>query len=142
MTPSASCPTLFLDFDGVLHSGQAKPAEYFYKMPLLVEAIGDANIHIIISSSWRFQWTYEEIEGHFPENIRSKVAGMTGNAFIGRHARWTEIITYVRDKKISNWRAIDDSRFEFPNPCLELIWCEGSRGLEQSQVAEIRRWLG
>jgi hypothetical protein len=141
-TWSATCPTLFLDFDGVLHSGQANPADYFCKMPLFVEAIGDAHIQIVISSSWRFQRNYEEIEGLFPDSIRSKLVGTTGDAFIGRHARWTEIKTYVRDRRISNWRALDDSRFEFPNPCSELIWCEGSRGLEQGQVTEIRGWLG
>lgn len=142
MIRSKPCRTLFLDFDGVLHASHAKPAEYFRKMPLLVEAIGDANVRIIVSSSWRFQSTYEEIESAFPQNIKGKLDGMTGDAFIGRHARWHEIQACVLTKRISNWRALDDSRFEFPNPCPELIWCEGSRGLQQSQIAEIQRWLG
>ena len=141
-TRTATCPTLFLDFDGVLHPGHAKPADYLCKMPLLVEAIGDSGVKIIISSSWRFQWTYEEIEALLPDSIRCKLVGITGDAFIGRHARWREIKTCVRDRKISNWRALDDSRFEFPNPCPELIWCEGSWGLGDSQVADIQRWLG
>ena len=76
-----------------------------------------------------------------PESIKSKIDGMTGGAIIGRHARWNEIKTYVLENKIANWRALDDSHFEFPNPCPELILCEGSRGLEQNQVAEIRLWL-
>ena len=141
-TRSGTCPTLFLDFDGVMHSGHAKPADYFCKMPLLVEAIGAANVKVIVSSSWRFQLTYEEIEDLFPDSIRSKLAGITGDAFIGRHARGTEIKTCVRDRKISNWRALDDIRFEFPSPCPELIGCEGSRGLEERQTAELQRWLG
>ena len=141
-TRTATCPTLFLDFDGVLHPGHANPADYLCKMRMLVEAIGDSSVNIIISSSWRFQWTYEEIEALFPDSIRCKLAGITGDAFIGRHARWHEIKTCVRDRRISNWRALDDSRFEFPNPCPELIGCEGSRGLEGSQVAYIQKWLG
>ncbi|MCF8160485.1 MAG: hypothetical protein K9J76_07265 [Polaromonas sp.] len=139
---STSCPTLFLDFDGVLHPSHAKPANYFCNMPLLLDAIGNANVMIVVSSSWRFQSTYGEIECLFPRNIRGKLNGITGDAFIGRHARWHEIQSFVFARKISNWRALDDSRFEFPNHCPELIWCEGSRGLEQSQVSEIRTWLG
>jgi hypothetical protein len=111
-------------------------------MPQLVNAIGSANVKIVISSSWRFQFTYEEIVSLFPQDIRDRLNGMTGDAFIGRHARWHEIQTFVRSRGMRNWRALDDSRFEFPNPCSELIGCEGSRGLEQSQVTEIQRWLG
>ena len=136
------CPTLFLDFDGVLHPGHATPSDLFCKVPLLVESIAGTTIRIVISSSWRFQRTYKEIESHFPQSVREKFVGATGEAFIGRYARWQEIQSYVKAQKILNWRALDDSHFEFPNLCSELILCEGSRGLEQRQVAQIREWAG
>ena len=134
-------PTLFLDFDGVLHPGHAKPADFIFKMPMFAEAIGSNDVRIIVSSSWRFQLTYNEIESRFPVSLRKKIDGVTGDAFVGRHARWQEIQACVRSRGISNWRALDDSRFEFPVGCTELIWCEGSRGIEQAQVVQIRTWL-
>jgi len=135
-------PTLFLDFDGVLHRGHAKPSSYLCKMPLLIQAIGAFNVKIIVSSSWRFQMTYTEIKMLFPHILRSKLDGMTGDAFIGPHARWNEITACVRDRNIANWRALDDSFFEFPKSCDELICCEGGKGLEATQVSEIQSWLG
>ena len=139
---SRHTPTIFLDFDGVLHPGHAEPSSYFCKMPFLTEAIGAFNVKIIVSSSWRFQMTYTEIKMLFPDILRSKLDGMTGDAFIGPHARWNEIKTCVRDRKIENWRALDDSFFEFPKSCDELICCEGGKGLEATQVSEIQSWLG
>jgi hypothetical protein len=135
-------PTIFLDFDGVLHPGHADPSSYFCKMPLLIEAICAFNVKIIVSSSWRFQMTYSEIEMLFPDILKSKLDGTTGDAFIGPHARWNEISACVRDRNIANWRALDDSFFEFPKPCDELISCEGGKGLEAIQVTKLQRWLG
>jgi hypothetical protein len=142
MVQQTLTPTLFLDFDGVLHPSHAEPSSYFCKTPLLTEAIGLFNVKIIVSSSWRFQMTYTEIKKLFPDVLISKLDGTKGDAFIGPHARWNEITACVRDRNIANWRALDDSFFEFPKPCDELISCEGGKGLEAIQVTKLQRWLG
>lgn len=138
---SRTARTLFLDFDGVLHPNLAAPQQRFARLPLLVEAIGDHPVDIVISSSWRFEWSIQRLRGFFPVALRSNIVNTTGSAFIGRHARWNEITAYCAAAGISNWRALDDARFEFPDPCSELIACEGGRGIEKAQQERIRHWL-
>jgi len=38
-----SASTLFLDFDGVLHPNLALPDQYFGRLPLLEQALGNAD---------------------------------------------------------------------------------------------------
>ena len=137
----SATPTLFLDFDGVLHPNLASPPQRFARMPMLLEAIGDDPVDIVISSSWRFEWSLERIRRFFPMGLQARVVSTTGPAHIGRHARWNEITTYCVGAGISNWRALDDARFEFPDSCEQLIACEGSRGLEAEQRDRVRGWL-
>ena len=132
---------LFLDFDGVLHPNLAAPHERMCLMPLLAETLADADIDIVISSSWRFEWPLGKLRGLFPPALRPRVVATTGPAHIGRHARWHEIAAYRQTEGIAHWRALDDARFEFPNPCDELIACEGSRGLQAPQCEALRVWL-
>ena len=139
---TVSVPTLFLDFDGVLHPNLTPPPQRFSQLPLLVEAIGHSSVEIVISSSWRFEWSLARMKGFFPESLRPRIVGTTGPAHIGRHARWQEITRYCSEAAISNWRALDDARFEFPDPCEQLIACDGGRGLEHRQCEVLRLWLG
>jgi hypothetical protein len=139
---TVSAPTLFLDFDGVLHPNLTPPDQRFSQLPLLVEAIDQSSVEIVISSSWRFEWSLARMKGFFPESLRPRIIGTTGPAYIGRHARWQEINCYCEDAAISNWRALDDARFEFPDPCEQLIACDGGRGLEHRQCELLRLWLG
>lgn len=133
---------LFLDFDGVLHPNMAAPHQRFSRLPLLVQTLQGCEVEIVISSSWRFEWSLPEMKAHFPTSVRHQVVDTTGPAFIGRHARWREITDYCSLQGLSDWRALDDARFEFPDPCAQLIGCEGSRGLEATQCEKIRQWLG
>lgn len=134
-------PVLFLDFDGVLHPNLATPEQRFVRLPMLANALGDSEVQIIVSSSWRFEWSLERLKALFPEPIRTRVVGTTGPAYIGRHARWNEIKSYCSDHRLNNWRALDDALFEFPNPCEQLIHCEGSRGIGQAQCDALKAWL-
>ncbi len=140
-SPTSPAPTLFLDFDGVLHPNLATAQQRFARLPLLAEAIADHRIEIVISSSWRFEWPIDRLRKLFPLGLQPAIVGTTGLAHIGRHARWREITAYCAAAGISNWRALDDARFEFPDPCAELIACEGSRGIERAQQESLRSWL-
>lgn len=138
---SQSVPTLFLDFDGVLHPNHSPPGQLFSRAPLLIEAIGGSRLDIVVSSSWRFGQRLTGLRALLPEEIRSRVVGVTGQAHIGRHARWHEIARYCSDEGLSNWRALDDASFEFPDSCDQLILCDGGHGLRATQVAAIQFWL-
>jgi hypothetical protein len=134
--------TLFLDFDGVLHPNFHPPHEAFNLAPLLAEALAGSSVQIIISSSWRFDCSLSELQGLLPKVLAERVVGTTGAPFEGEFARWNEICETVRHHSILDWRALDDSKLEFPSAlCPELILCDGRRGLTEPQCAEIARWL-
>ncbi len=134
--------TLFLDFDGVLHPTLATPKQLFGLAHLLVEAVDRWNPQIVISSSWRFHFTRQEILSRLPSALATRVRGTTGDAYVGRHARWNEIQAYCRQHPIADWRALDDSAYEFPASCVHLIHCDGARGVMARQIDELNAWLG
>ena len=69
--------TLFLDFDGVLHSMSGYRNEPFCRLPLLEEVLVNADVDIVISSSWRFQYSLDELKGKLSQ-LGPKVVGTTG----------------------------------------------------------------
>ena len=133
--------TIFLDFDGVLHPTSAKPESLFIKAIDLVKIVMRYKPSIVISSSWRFHFPEDEILLRLPQELGGAVVGFTGEAHIGRHARWHEIKAYCAKRQIYDWVALDDSTFEFPTPCRELIACNPNTGLENSQIEQLVAWL-
>ena len=135
-------PVLFLDFDGVLHPNLSMPGQRMVKAPLLADALSGLDVLIVISSSWRFHPRLGDMLAPWREDLRRRVIGVTADAHMGQHARWHEIDAYARTHGVTNWRALDDAVFDFPQACAELIACEGSQGLGLRQVAALKRWLG
>ena len=85
---------LFLDFDGVLHPDRYslsshdpdrvfKNNEIFNQAPLLAALITKFPCQIIISSSWRFIHSLDEMKQRLPKAISKNVIGVTGDAYIG-----------------------------------------------------------
>jgi hypothetical protein len=134
--------TIFLDFDGVLHPASARTESLFSQAELLIGPITKYQPHITISSSWRFHLSPSEIVAQLPVEVRYCVTGFTGDAFIGRHARWNEIQAYCRLHRITDWAALDDSAFEFPTPCPQLIRCNPNTGIQERQISALVAWLG
>ena len=134
---------LFLDFDGVLHPTSARGPGLLSKAPLL-EAISNEDCRIILSTSWRFQHSLEELCAKLPESVSLKVIGMTGAPYIGKHSRYYEIISYVSqlDRKPVQWRALDDAYWEFPVGCPELIRCNPNTGITEHEIGLLNHWLG
>jgi len=134
--------TLFLDFDGVLHPTFPVERNRLALASLLVPPVERWQPRIVISSSWRFHFNQAEILARLPPQIARQVQGVTGDAHVGRYARWHEINNYCLRHRIHDWRALDDSAFEFPPGCEELIRCDGARGVTEREVGELVRWLG
>lgn len=134
-------PTLYLDFDGVLHPGHFQSSEQFCRQGVLVEAITGHELDIVISSSWRFQYTLEKIKSSLHPEIGGRVVDVTGDALMGSQSRWREIERHAMFNRIQNFRALDDSRFLFPPDCGALILCDGARGMQSMQGEEVRSWL-
>lgn len=97
---------------------------------------------IVISSSWRFHHDLVSLKNHFSEQVRDQIMGVTGEAYIGAHARFHEINAYATHHGIDDWRALDDSYWEFPQGCSNLIRCNPNSGLAQREVNLLSSWLG
>ncbi len=133
--------TLFLDFDGVLHPTLAQPSALFIHGASLAEALRPYPVNIVISSSWRFHFSKEDYLANLPVELSDQVIGVTGNAHVGKLARWHEIQQYVKKHRVIDWRALDDSAFEFPLGCGQLIACDGSIGVASAQLDLLSIWL-
>ena len=133
---------LFLDFDGVLHPSSLGSDHLFSKASLLSMALYDIDIPIVVSSSWRFTHSMKELKGRLPSEIAKKIVDVTGAAVIGKYPRYNEIINYLGTQKdVTDWRALDDSYWEFPSPCPELIRCNPNTGINIHEVNAISNWL-
>lgn len=132
---------LYLDFDGVLHPNFVESGRAFCHMPLLEEVLNGTDVRVVVSSSWRFHETQAYITGLFPLSIRGLLCGFTGQAHVGRWARWHEIGQHVSSHGVSDWRALDDAAFEFPPDCPNLIRCDGRLGLQATELRALRDWI-
>ena len=134
-------PTLYLDFDGVLHANSAQPNERFNFRGLLLEAVEGFELDIVISSSWRFHYTLERLRSLLGPSLGARVKGMTGDAVVGANSRWREIERHAMFSRVRNFKALDDSAYLFPPDCGALILCDGSKGIGKSQAEQLRQWL-
>jgi len=132
---------LFLDFDGVLHPSHLTSESPFSRVYLLEEALTGQDLGIVISSSWRFTHNLEKIKKILPKSIGNLIIGATGAPHIGKHPRFNEINDFLSQHEHSVWRALDDSYWEFPTPCPELIKCNPNTGIAEKQIKELSRWL-
>ena len=133
---------LFLDFDGVMHSTKDHSV-FFSQVTLLSKLIIKYPVNIIISSSWRFQFNLTQLKSYFPQNIQPQIIDTTGKACIGEYSRYHEIKQYLedKDKSMTDWRALDDTRLLFPPNCENLILCNPNYGLQQKQLDILEQWL-
>ena len=131
---------LFLDFDGVLHPTTHGSA-LFSQLELFEQTILAHNYAIVISSSWRFQMDLSDLQSKFSQELRGRIIGATGDAYIGSYARFHEINAYVNLHGVSDWRALDDSYWEFPDKCANLIRCNPNTGVTVSELEKLSVWL-
>jgi len=133
---------VYLDFDGVLHATSLVTEGLFSRVHLLEPLFESDLTSIVISSSWRFTHSLHALQAKLPSTLAKSVIGMTGDAVIGKHARYQEIINHVHTLEDPiDWRALDDSYWEFPSNCQELIRCNPNTGVGPKEVAQLRTWL-
>lgn len=134
---------LFLDFDGVLHPTSARIPNLFNRASLLNSIIANSHCSIVLSTSWRFTHSLADLCSLLPKQTASQVIDITGPAHIGEHARYREILNYLTRFKNQpyDWRALDDSFWEFPIDCTELIRCNPNAGLTIQEITTLNNWL-
>jgi hypothetical protein len=132
---------LFLDFDGVLHPSHLAGEAPFSRAHLLEEILVQFSPKIVVSSSWRFTHNNKKLEKILPEFIAKLMVGVTGPAIIGKHPRFNEIQHFLQSYGSTDWRALDDAYWEFPNPCSKLIRCNPNTGVNQKELNLLAKWL-
>lgn len=111
--------TIFLDFDGVIVTQLFR---YKWGNPIAIEALNNLldhlskryNPEIVVSSTWRYNHTIEELQKLLSSwGCKGKVVGVTDDER-GWKSREEVITDYVKKHSISNYICIDDERFDHP----------------------------
>jgi hypothetical protein len=135
-------PTIFLDFDGVLHGESEVGSRPFNKLPLLEDALSktDGDFQIVISSSWRFHYSLDELRVNLG-SLKNYVVGVTPEVTAGAEFRYREVMEIVETYDLAHWIAIDDADYAFPRGLGNLVWCDPRLGLTESEAKLVVRWL-
>lgn len=136
---------LFLDFDGVLHPAFCPDEEHFCRRPLFETVMRKfPGVRIVISSSWRRIYAIDYLRSRFTRDIAERIVGTTQlwvpDEPMNRHQ---EIIAYLEARKLEQaaWLALDDSAFEFPKGCGNLLLCDSRFGLTEARADDLSRRL-
>jgi hypothetical protein len=132
--------TLFLGLDGVLHHTKSKVSGLLSRMPLLEEALGTADVDIVMLSCWGAGDDIEGMKRVFPLSLRSRVVGRTKEVPGSVYKRHKEIQNWLRPVHWPDWRALDVDPFDYPDDCTELIPCSPYLGMGSTQAHTVRMW--
>lgn len=135
---------LFLDFDGVLHGNRHREfaklglfEHYLEKMPKL---------EIVISSSWREQYSLDELKALFNDSIREQIIGITPILDCGfdHGGRQQEIETFLFEADLHRqkafWIALDDLPHLFMPDCPYLTLVDPESGFTDDNGRTLLDW--
>ena len=137
---------VFLDFDGVMHPVGCEPDRHFCQRDLFEQVLREhPDVRIVITSTWRHAYPMAEIKRFFSPDIAERIVGKTSTHEDegDEHVRYLEIRKVLQNPKVAGarWIAIDDSDFEFPEGCANLLLCNGDRGFDLEVAQELRARL-
>lgn len=141
---------LFLDFDGVLHPVNREDG-VFSREEHLARVLRDyPHVQVVISSSWRCDYTLANMKTFFLTDLRSRIIGVTPH-FMGDgldhenfDLREQEIYAWLRSagREHEPWIALDDSDWLFSSSCLHLLLVDASTGFDDVTERALRTRLG
>lgn len=160
-------PTLFVDYDGTLHRGHAlldhngdvlldSGQPLFEYAPLLAEMLGPyPDVQIVLTTSWLDTLPLDQVVSYLPAALARRVVGTTRGIkarfgyLMDGSARTYVIRSYVFEKRLKNWLALDDSVYgafhlstDFLDLSQHLVLLDAQRGIGDAQVQQrIRTWL-
>lgn len=148
MLPLDTTRYLMLDFDGVTHHffplpGQEAHNGHFAFLPNIEAVVRQCPypVKIVITSTWRPNYTLDELRKRFAPDIAPRVVGGTPKSALGNHpgGRLGEVKAWIADNAPgAPWVALDDTeelfaaseqeRFTVP-----LVCCPDEFGSVQAQ---------
>lgn len=144
---------LFLDFDGVLHpqyEDQPVPADVAFCHLARFEAVmrDFPGLEIVISSTWREQFSLDELRAWFSADVAVRITGTTrlqeplASPRMVELREW-EIVTWLNahGRQDESWIALDDSAWQFKHHRDHLVACTGYIGLDVSAESRLRAAL-
>jgi hypothetical protein len=140
---------VLLDFDGVLHRGDAYRTRHgivssdpsriklFEYAGLLAAALKPyPDVEIVLSTTWVEALGFNRARDALPEKaLRDRVVGATYHSRYYDALRWSEIarghqvLRYVRGHRLLTWLAIDDRLDGFETVRDRLVLCDPDKGL-------------
>ncbi|WP_459190556.1 HAD domain-containing protein [Ralstonia pseudosolanacearum] len=147
---------LFLDFDGVLHRGDAyrtragivssdpSRIQLFEFADVLKELLRPyPHVELVLSTSWVKVLGYNRARGALPvAELRRRTAGATYHTHFDDAYRWNgiprgeQILRYVGRHRLVRWLAIDDHSEGFGEYTAHLVLCDIDRALGDVAVQE------
>ena len=132
--------TIFLDFDGVLHTSSIYIQTPFTKLDYFDPLLRKYSFDVVVSSTWRFHYQLNDLRLKL-KKLGERVIGVTGESFVGTFPRYNEIIEYAEFNQIFDWVAIDDAQIQFPESEKRLIYCNPQIGITNKQIELLKDWL-
>lgn len=131
---------IYLDFDGVLHGVPYIKAP-FELLPAFEAVLRThPKAEVVITSSWREEFAFEEMRTWFAEDVRRQIIGVT--PIQPDYKRVHEIRAHVRQTGYrGRFIVIDDAAFEFPKNYRPLVLCDTRHGLRGQPLAELQARL-
>lgn len=145
---------LFLDFDGVTHPDRCFDLNFFCRLPLIEEVVGEFPLaKIVISSSWRDYHSLDDMVEYFARDIRTRVIGTTPNAK-SLSSSWLPTRNHEFERQWEcelwmeenrhwgdHWIAIDDRPYWFEPDCSKLLVTNPATGFQPGDQATLRQML-
>jgi hypothetical protein len=144
---------LFLDFDGVLHpqyEGEPTPVgEVFCHLPRFESIMRDFPfVEIVISSTWRDQFSLDVLRSKFSPDIAARIIGVTPtidltDGVCRQSARENEILGWLglNQKLDAAWVALDDTAWQFNKFRDHLVACTWYVGMNEDVELKLRARL-
>lgn len=142
---------LFLDFDGVLHREFCHASRHFECEARLAYAIGDLEVEIVVSSTWRHNRELKELMALLSHPVSSRLVGMTPKysqlpsipSKLALYEREAECAAWLSANRpaYTRWIAVDDRPWLFRPFCSNLFLVDGKRGLDEHSSRLLRARL-
>jgi hypothetical protein len=137
---------VFLDFDGVMHPAGCDTSKHFCNLAHFEAVMREhPDAGIVIASTWRHAYPLSELKRHFSPDIGARIVGKTPalEDESDDHVRYEEIREFMRHPQLAGaqWVAVDDSDFEFPPGCANLVLCDSVHGFDAAAAKVLRERL-